>query len=72
MTPEARRARAYAAQALLNDPTHKAAWDEIEADLRSEWENCLLSRKRDRIWTELRTVRKLRQKLASFAGQARE
>jgi hypothetical protein len=67
-----RRARAYAAQALLNDPTHQAAWDEIETELRETWENCLFSRKRDRIWTELRTVRKLRQKLASFAGNARD
>lgn len=72
MTPEARRARAYAAQALINDETLKAGLDEIEADLRKQWEACWLPRKRDRIWTELRTIRQLRQKLASFAGQARE
>jgi hypothetical protein len=72
VTAAERRARAYAAQALLNDPTHQAAWDEIERELREEWESSLWSRKRDRIWAELRTVRKLRQKLASFAGQSRD
>lgn len=72
MTPEQRRARAYAAQALLNDPTHKDAWDHIEAELREQWEACWLPRKRDRLWTELRTVKAMRRRLASFAGAARE
>lgn len=72
MTPEERRARAYAAQAILRDETMNSALDEIEADIRSQWEACWLPRKRDRLWTELRTVRKMRQKLGSYAGQARE
>lgn len=72
MTPEQRRSRAYAAKALLNDPTLQAAWAELENDLRVKWEACWLPRKRDRIWTELRHVRGLRQKLASFAGSTRE
>ena len=72
MTPEQRRARAYAAQALVNDPTLQNAWNEIEAELTADWGNCLFFWRRERLWIELRTVRKLRQKLASFAGQARE
>lgn len=72
MTPEQRRARAYAAQALLKDDTLNAAFDDIEDDLRAQWEACWFARKRNRIWIELRTVKALRRKLASFAGQARE
>lgn len=72
MRPEERRARAYAAQALMNDPTLQQGWNELEADLRAEWEACWLPRKRDRIWTQLRHLTALRRKLASFAGQARE
>lgn len=79
MTPEARRARAYAAKALIGDETVNAAFDEIEGDIRREWEGCgatwgswLWTRKRDRLWIELRTVQALRRKLASFAGHARD
>lgn len=72
MTPESRRARAYAAQALMKDETLQAGWAEIENDLRAQWEACWLPRKRDRIWSELRHLKALRQKLASFAGQARD
>lgn len=72
MTPEQRRARAYAAQALMKDETLKDGWTQIEDDLRDQWERCILPRKRDRIWTELKHLRALRQKLASFAGQSRE
>lgn len=72
MTPEQRRARAYAAQAIIREPIYAEAWDLIEQEMREEWERCILPRKRDRIWTELRHVRRLRQKLAGFAGQARE
>ena len=70
MTPEQRRARGIAAEALLNDETLQAAWAELENDLRSQWEACWLPRKRDRIWNELRHVRALRKKLASYAGHA--
>jgi hypothetical protein len=72
MTPESRRARAYAAQALMKDETLQAGWSEIENDLRAQWEACWLPRKRDRIWSELRHLKALRQKLASFAGHARD
>ena len=72
MTPAERRARGYAAAALMNDPTLQQGWDELENDLRAQWEAAWLPRKRDRIWTQLRHLKQLRQKLASFAGQARE
>lgn len=72
MTPEDRRARGYAAQALMNDPTLQGGWAELENDLRAQWEAAWWPRKRDRIWTQLRHLRLLRQKLASFAGQARD
>jgi hypothetical protein len=72
MTPEQRRARAYAAQALIADPTLQMGWAELEDDLRAQWEAAWLPRKRDRIWSQLRHIRALRQKLASFAAQARD
>ena len=72
VTPEQRRARSYAAQALINDPTLQNAWDDLEAEYAEEWGNCLFFWRRERIWIELQTVRKLRRKLASFAGQSRE
>lgn len=55
---------------MLDDPTLQAGWTEIEAELRGQWEACWLPRKRDRIWTELRHLRALRQKLAGYAAQA--
>lgn len=72
MTPEDRRARAYAARVLIDDPVLKEGWAELEADLRSQWEKCWLPRKRDRIWNELRHLKALRHKLASYAGHARD
>ena len=68
MTPEQRRARGYAARALIEDATLQEGWGLLEDELRAEWEKCLLPRKRDRIWTQLRHLKGLRQKLASFAG----
>lgn len=76
MTPEARRARAFAAKALIEDATIKQGWDEIENDIRAQWEDCgtwgdiLSRRKRDRLWIELKVIKALRQKLASYAGHA--
>jgi hypothetical protein len=72
VTPEARRARAYAAKAMLEDPILKQGWDELEADIRAKWEACWLPRKRDRLWNELRHIRALRAKMASYAGHARD
>ena len=72
MRPEERRARAYAAQALMNDPTLQQGWEELENDLRAQWEACWWPAKRNRIWSQLRHIRALRQKLASFAGQHRD
>ena len=79
MTPAAIRARAYAAQALMNDETLKAGLDEIEAEIITKWERAgptwgawFSHRRRERLWIELRTVKALRQKLASFAAQARD
>lgn len=69
MTPELRRARAYAAKAMLDDATLKQGWEQLEAELREQWEASWLPRKRDRIWNELRHLKALRQKLASYAAQ---
>ena len=70
MTPEARRARGIAAQALLDDDTIKQGWADIEADLTAQMLACWLPRKRDRLWTELRHLKALRHKLASYASHA--
>ena len=72
MTPEQRRARAYAARVLIEDETLQQGWADIENELRAQWEACWLPRKRDRLWTELRTLKALRHKLAQFAGHARD
>lgn len=68
MTPEQRRMRAIAARCLLDDETVKGGWREIENDLRAEWEACWLPRKRDRLWNQLRHLKALRHKLATYAG----
>ena len=68
MTPEQRRMRAVAARTLLDDGTLQSAWAEIEADLRKEWEACWLPRKRDRIWSELKHLKALRHRLATYSG----
>ena len=78
MTPEERRARSYAAQALMDDPTLQAGWNDIEAELIAEWakptgyDDPRAQAKREAIWLELQVLRKLRQRLASFAGLARD
>ena len=72
MTPEQRRARSYAAKALMEDQTLQDGWAQIEDDLRRDWERCILPRRRDRIWNELKHLRALRGKLATFAGQVRD
>ena len=70
MSPEARRMRGVAAESLLKDETLQQGWAEIEADLRAQWEACWLPRKRDRIWNELRHLKALRKRLATYAGHA--
>ena len=70
MKPEHRRSRGIAAQAILNDATIQGAWAELEADLRDQWEACWLPRKRDRIWNELRHLKALRARLASYTSHA--
>lgn len=77
MTPEDRRARAYAAKALIDDQTIQEGWTEIENDIRAVWERTTgrtpwATRKREALHTELQLLRRLRGKLASFAGQARD
>ena len=72
MRPEERRARAYAAHALMNDPTLHGGWDELANALRAQWEASWWPAKRNRIWSQLRHLKLLRQKLASFAGQSRD
>jgi hypothetical protein len=72
VTPETRRARAYAARAIMDDVTLQEGWAEIESDLRAQWEACWLPRKRDRLWNELKHLRALRHKLATYAGHARD
>lgn len=78
MRPEERKARAYAAQALLNDETLQQGWNEIEADLIAEWAKPAgygderAKAAREAIWIELQVLRKLRQRLASFSALGRD
>jgi hypothetical protein len=70
VTEHDRRARGIAANALLNDETLQAAWAELENDLRAQWEGSILPRTRNRIWSQLRHLKALRQKLGTYAGHA--
>lgn len=70
MTPEQRRARGVAANAIINDATIQDAWEDIENEIRGQWESCWLPRRRDRLWSELRHLKALRQRLASYAAHA--
>lgn len=78
MRQEERKARAYAAKALMDDPTLNEAWKHIEDELIAEWakpapwEDDRAKAKRDRIWIELQTLRSFRQRLATFAAQGRD
>jgi len=78
MRPEERAARGFAAKALLDDPTIKEAFDEIEAEIIEQWRNSssrwgawFTHRKRERLWIELRTIMELRRKLAGYAAHAK-
>lgn len=78
MSPEQRRARGYAAQALMNDPTLQEGWALIEAELIADWSKPMswddprATARREGLYVELQMLRRLRQKLASFAGSARD
>lgn len=78
MTPEQRRARGYAAKALMDDPTLQEGWALIEAELTAEllkpapWSDERAKAVREALWIEIQLLRRLRSKLANFAGQARD
>jgi hypothetical protein len=78
VTPEQRRARAYAAQALMHDPTLTEGWEVIEDELIEDWakpqpfDDPRAIARREAIYKELQLLRRLRLKLAGFAGAARE
>lgn len=78
MTPEARRARSYAAKALLEDETLQGGWKLIETELIEEWakpapwDDPRATAKREGLYVELQMLRRLRQKLANFAAQTRD
>ena len=57
---------------MIADETLQAGWNEIENELRDKWERCPWPRIRDRYYHELKHIRALRGRLASFAGQARD
>lgn len=70
MTPEARRARGIAAKMLIEDPTITAAFEDIEADIVNEWRRTLWPWRQRMKWNELRGLERIRQRLASYAGNA--
>lgn len=78
MTPEQRRARGYAARALIEDPTLQAGWDILETEIIEDWakpqshDDPRAVARREGLYKELQLLRRLRQKLAGFAGAARE
>jgi hypothetical protein len=70
VSPEARRERAIRAKLLLENGSTNEAFDEVEADITREWADALWPRTRERLHAELKGLRRVRQKLASMAGQA--
>lgn len=78
MSPDQLKARSYAAKALIDDPTLNEAWKSIEAELIEEWSKPLpwgdtqATAKREAIYAELQMLRRIRQKLSSFAATKRD
>jgi len=64
--------------ALINDPTLKDGLDGLEADIITEWAKPApygddrAKAAREGLYVELQMLRRLRVKLASFAGQVRD
>lgn len=62
----------------MEDATLQSGWAEIEAEIVSEWSkeqpwhDERAKAVREGLYIELQVLRKLRQKLASFAGHARD
>lgn len=62
----------------MDDPTLKEGWESIEAELIEEWAKPApwaderAKAKREGLYVELQMLRKLRQRLASFAGHVRD
>lgn len=70
MTPEARRARGIAAKNIIEDETIRGAFEDIEAEIVSEWRRTVWPWRQRLKWNELRGLERLRQRLASYAAQA--
>lgn len=70
MTPEERRARGIRAKLLIESADFQAAIAELEAETIDGWRKSFWSFTRERRWHELRGLERIKNKLASYAGQA--
>lgn len=70
ITADERRARAIRARLFIDSDEVKTAFNDIEAEITADWARAWLPRKREALWRELNAVRKLRDKLTAYAGQA--
>lgn len=70
ITADERRARAIRAKIFADSDEVKQAFTDIEADITADWVKAWTPRKREALWRELNAVKKLREKLTAFAGQA--
>jgi hypothetical protein len=70
ISKDERRARAIRAKIFTDSDEVKQAFIDIEAEITGDWAKAWLPRKREALWLELNAVRKLREKLTVYAGQA--
>jgi hypothetical protein len=64
MTAEQDEIRGRAAERLLNDPLMIEAFESIERSIMEEWKACRWPRRRDRLWTELKLLSRVKGHLA--------
>ncbi len=67
MTPEARAARAFRVQTLLDDGDIQQAFADVRADFIDEWTRCHDPAQRENLWRAVHVVERVQQVLASYA-----
>lgn len=70
MTPGERAARGIRARLLTDNDEVKQAFVDIENDIIAEWQKAWLPRTREAKWNELKGLKRLRSRLASYANAA--
>lgn len=70
MTEAERKKLGVSARLAQHDEALQAAFDQIEADIHSEWAAAWTQRGRERSYRDLKAIQRLRGKFASMASSA--